>query len=133
MKTNVMAMLLSALGMMMLAGVWHEVIMLKFYAKETGASHEGTAIIFLSYLILSFLMVVLYNQRKSYAQKLRDGIYFGALMGVLWVFPHELAMAGAHGESLSYVLINGVWHVVEQALGGFIIAFIFSRDKMSYA
>jgi len=43
-----------------------------------------------------------------------EGLKFGALIGLLWVFPHDLAMAGAHGDSLSYVFKNAILHIVEQ-------------------
>ena len=56
-----------------------------------------------------------------------EGLRFGMVIGVLWVFPHELAMAGAHGDSISYVFKNAAWHMVEQGVGGIIIGFVYGR------
>ncbi len=121
------ATLLTAIAMMLLAGLWHEIIMAQFYRDNTAATHEGTGIIFIAYLILAVLMVTLYSRGNHHAHALPGGLKFGALIGLLWVFPHQLAMAGAHGEALPYVFINAAWHMVEQGLGGVVIAMIFSR------
>lgn len=121
------ATLLAAISMMLLAGIWHEIIMAQFYRDNTAATHEGTGIIFLAYLILAALMVTLYSRCNHHGNAPLSGLKFGALIGLLWVFPHQLAMAGAHGEALPYVFINAAWHMVEQGLGGVVIAALFSR------
>ena len=56
-----------------------------------------------------------------------SGLVFGALIGILWVFPHELAMVGAHGEPLAYVFKNAAWHAVEQGLGGIVVGLSYRR------
>jgi hypothetical protein len=56
-----------------------------------------------------------------------EGLRFGVLIGLLWVFPHELAMAGAHGDSISYVLKNAAWHVVAQGVGGIFIGLLYGK------
>ncbi|OGH04718.1 MAG: hypothetical protein A2600_02875 [Candidatus Lambdaproteobacteria bacterium RIFOXYD1_FULL_56_27] len=121
------AALASAVVMMLTAGLWHEVIMAHFYEAETGAKHEGTGLILVSYLILGGLMSYFYRPNRIKTGTILQGLWFGALMGVLWVFPHELAMAGAHSEPLGYVFKNGLWHVVEQGVGGVVISWIYSR------
>ena len=113
--------------MWLLAGLWHKLIMVQFYASETDASHEGTGIIFIAYVILSFLMGYLYLQTYKGGKHAVEGIKLGAVIGLLWVFPHELAMAGAHGESISYVLKNEAWHIVEQGFGGLIIGLVYGK------
>ncbi len=49
------------------------------------------------------------------------------VIGLLWVFPHGLAMAGAHGDSISYVFKNAAWHVVEQGVGGIVIGLVYGK------
>lgn len=127
MKKSISLTLLCALCMWLLAGLWHKVIMVQFYRQETGAEHEGTLVIFIAYLVLSSIMVYLYRSYSMDDKSIKRGFIFGAVMGVLWVFPHELAMAGAHRESLSYVFINGIWHVFEQGAGGIVLAWLSSR------
>jgi membrane protein CcdC involved in cytochrome C biogenesis len=127
MKKFMQAMLAGSVSMWLLAGLWHEVVMARFYAEHAGASHEGTGIIFLAYFVLGGLMAYLYPLVYREGRPLAEGLKFGILIGILWVFPHDLAMAGAHGDSISYVFRNTAWHMVEQGLGGMIIGLIYGR------
>ncbi|MDH5786428.1 MAG: hypothetical protein OEZ16_12590 [Chromatiales bacterium] len=130
-KKHLTALLLTAITMWLLAGLWHKVIMAQFYIDETAATHEGTGIIFLAYLILAGLMLLLFPRKPWFKNNLLSGLLFGAVIGLLWVFPHELAMAGAHGEPLGYVFFNAVWHMVEQGAGGIVIAMLYGRSTSS--
>ena len=57
-----------------------------------------------------------------------EGLRFGMIIGILWVFPHELAMTGAHdGKSVIYVIKNAGWHIIEQGIGGIIMGLIYGR------
>lgn len=114
------------LSMWGLAGIWHEVIMVNFYTNEAKATHEGAGIILLAYFILNILYIYLYLniEKKSYVI---EGVKLGAIVGVLWVFPHELAMAGAHGDSMTYVFVNGIWHIIEQGFGGLVIGLVYGK------
>jgi len=126
-KKFLLASLAGAGAMWLLAGLWHEVIMASFYAAEAHATHEGTAIILLAYLILGILMAYLYPLVYKGGRPFLEGLWFGILIGLLWVFPHELAMAGAHGKSLVYVFKNAAWHIVEQGAGGIVIGLVYGR------
>lgn len=117
----------TSLCMFILAGIWHEGVMAHLYDRHHDGGHEGTVIIFIAYFILSAIMVAMFQQWRLRERVARKGILFGALIGLLWVFPHELAMAGAHGESLSYVLFNALWHVVEQGSGGLALALLWQE------
>jgi hypothetical protein len=119
--------LLSGIGMWILAGLWHNLIMPILDPKVT-AHHDGLFLMLVSYFILSFLMVILYLQ-KTMTQENRavDGLAFGLIIGVLWVFPHGLAMAGAHDTSIMYEIKNTCWHFVEQGIGGITISVLLSR------
>lgn len=115
------------LGMWLLAGLWHEVIVAQFYAAETHATHEGTIIILFAYLILGLIMAYIYPLGYRGGKPAFQGLKFGILIGLLWVFPHELAMAGAHDTSILYVFKNAIWHMVEQGFGGIIVAYIYGK------
>lgn len=119
--------LAGAIAMWLLAGLWHKVIMVQFYSNATEAKHEGTSIILLAYIILSLLISYLFSRIYKGGSHAVEGLKLGAIVGVLWVFPHDLAMAGAHGEPLTYVFKNAVWHVVEQAFGGVIIGWVYGK------
>lgn len=113
--------------MWLLAGLWHKLIMVQFYVDKTEATHEGTGIILLAYLILAALMAWLYPRVYKDGQPAIEGLKFGIVIGLLWVFPHELAMAGAHGDSIVYVFQNAVWHIVEQGVGGIVIGVVYDK------
>jgi len=126
-KKFILATLAGSVTMWLLAGVWHELLMAKFYAGETEATHEGTGIIFLAYMVLSILMAYMYPLGYKGGRPAVEGLRFGIVIGLLWVFPHGLAMAGAHGNSISYVIKNAVWHMIEQGVGGIIIGLVYGR------
>lgn len=109
--------------MWLLAGLWHELVAASLYARAGHESHDGIFVLLVSYVILSALMTTLHRRDPSPKRSsVRAGLVFGALIGVLWVMPHELALAAAHGTSYSYVWKNAAWHVVEQGLGGALLA-----------
>jgi hypothetical protein len=127
-KKFILAILAGSITMWFLAGLWHEILMAKFYTAETDATHEGTGIIFLAYLVLGVLMSYIYPLGYKGGRSIIEGLRFGIVIGLLWVFPHALAMAGAHGTSIIYVFKNVAWHVVEQGVGGVVIALVFGLD-----
>ena len=115
--------------MWIIAGLWHQVILVSFYSNETHSTHEGIGIIFIAYLVLGVLMSYIYPLGYKGGRPLIEGLRFGVIIGLLWIFPHELAMAGAHGDSISYVFKNAGWHMVEQGIGGIVIGLIYSKTQ----
>lgn len=109
-----------------IAGIWHKLILANFYTNAVEAEHKGIGILLLSYCILALLMAILYTPYHKVERPLRSGLVFGIIIGLIWVFPHGLAMAGAHGEPLDYVIKNALWHVIEQGLGGILLGWLFS-------
>lgn len=120
------AIALSGFAMWIVAGLWHNLLMANLY-EEVHAKHEGIGILLIAYVILSSFMTLLY---PLFAKKgtLPEAILWGAIIGLLWVFPHGLAMAGAHGEPLLYVFKNSAWHMVEQGVGGIVVYRILKRQ-----
>jgi uncharacterized membrane protein YvlD (DUF360 family) len=126
-KKFMLAALLACVVMWLLAGLWHEIIMAQFYQRETEASHEGTGIILIAYLVLGVIMAYIYPIGYKGNKPALEGLRFGFVIGILWVFPHELVMAGAHGNSISYVFKNALWHLVEQGVGGMVIGIVYGK------
>lgn len=113
-------------GMWVIAGIWHNLVVPTFYADAGRAEHKGIWVLLISYVILATLMTYLYQRGGAPARsRVLNGFAFGGLIGFLWVFPHELALAAAHGDSYAYVFRNGAWHVIEQGLGGIVIALLW--------
>jgi uncharacterized membrane protein YvlD (DUF360 family) len=59
-KKFILATLAGGFTMWILAGIWHKLLMAKFYVGETDATHEGTGIIFFAYIVLGVLMAYIY-------------------------------------------------------------------------
>ena len=121
--------LLASIVMCLLAGLAHELVFAQFFADATDAEHEGTAIIFVAYLVLGLMMSYLYTITNKTRSAVVEGLTLGVFVGVLWIFPHGLAMAGAHGDSIAYVFINTAWHIVEQGTGGMVIGAVFQKRQ----
>ncbi len=66
-------------------------------------------------------MSYFYLNSKEIRDSLIKGIKIGAIIGILWVFPHGLTMAAVHKSSISYEITNTLYHVIEQGIGGAII------------
>ena len=122
----VQATLVGGITMWIIAGVWHEIVMVNFYTSEAHSKHEGLGIILLAYMLLGALMAYLYPLSTKGGHLLFESLRFGVVIGLLWVLPHGLAMAGAHGESISYVFKNAAWHMIEQGAGGVAIGLSYS-------
>lgn len=127
-KRFILAAFVSGLVMWVVSGIWHNLILVQFYTVEKGAEHEGILILFIAYIFLGIFMTYFYSKLKKGDNYWFEGVKFGMIMGLLWVFPHELAMAGAHSEPLDYVFKNAIWHLVEQSFGGIVIAVFYRKN-----
>lgn len=134
MKTKPMKLLLSTLiggfGMWVIAGLWHNLI-LPNIDRSIQAHHDGLALMLISYFILAFLISYIYTLSYKGGNPVFEGLKMGIIIGILWVFPHGLAMAGAHDTSIVYEINNGLYHMVEQGIGGIIIAVILGKNIAS--
>ncbi len=50
----------------------------------------------------------------------------GIIIGILWVFPHGLAMAATHETSILYEFKNTLYHMIEQGIGGLIVFCVYN-------
>ncbi len=122
------SMFAGGLFMWILAGLWHNLVLPSLDSRHE-AHHEGIWIMLLAYFILAGLMTYFYTQgKREDASRLR-AFQLGALIGILWVFPHGLTMAGAHGTSILYEIKNALWHIVEQGAGGVVIALAYGKRE----
>ena len=128
-KKFMLATIAGGITMWIVAGIWHNVIMANFYNKQH-AEHEDIALLIVAYLILAIFMSYLYPLFNKLENRVLNGLLFGCFIGLLWVFPHDLAMAGAHNTSLIYAIKNGAWHMVEQGIGGIVIALVFGHENV---
>ena len=113
--------------MWIIAGLWHNLV-LPSITENVEAHHEGIGIMLIAYFILAFLMSWLFTMiLTNISNPILSGLKIGVIVGILWVFPHGLAMAGVHETSIFYEIKNALWHTIEQGTGGIIIALFFRK------
>jgi hypothetical protein len=122
-KKLLLSTLASGLGMWIIGGLWHNLI-LPGFNDNVEAHHDGLGITLIAYFILAFLMAYIYFLIYKGNVSVIKGLKFGVLIGILWVFPHGLAMAGTHDTSIIYEFKNTFYHMFEQGIGGIIICLI---------
>jgi hypothetical protein len=128
-----MAAIGSMVVMFLLSYVWHGLLMQSFYMGDTGAVgatwHRAEPMVLyiaLAYIVLASIMAYLYPKGVEGDNKLMNGIRFGAFIGVLWILPLQLVFHGIfNGFELKVIAVDTAWHVVEQGIGGIIIAYIY--------
>ena len=121
--------LAGAVGMLILGFLWHRVIMGGFYDEHGAAvmrEEPKMLFIILAVLILAFLMAYAFPIGYKGGTPVTEGLRFGALMGLLAFLPSNLSLFGAFNVTLAGALVDAGWHLVEQGVGGVIIAIVYS-------
>ena len=130
-KKFVGAWVVGAVVMFVLAGLWHMVILSGFYARHAYfPAREGALIgyIFLGYIVLALLMAYVYPKGYSDGSPAAQGLKFGVIIGILWVLPHGIVLYGVHHSGTrALILVDTIWHMVEQGVGGLVIGAIYGR------
>jgi len=119
-------------AMFILSGLWHRVILKSFYTEHLTSTLAEPNILFivLGYLILAALMAYLYPLGYKGGSPLKEGLRFGIIIGLLWYLPFNVIMIGVVGKSGTLVVVDGLWRLVEQGVGGIVIGY-FYRSKNS--
>jgi hypothetical protein len=123
---------MSALVMFSLAGLYTGVL-----AREFIASHVDSALlrapanlmlVFAGYAVLAALMSVLYVKLGPFSSsRVWSGLLFGWLVAVLWLMPYSMVLFGVYQFPYAALPLDFAWALVEQGVGGVIIAFIAGR------
>ncbi len=126
---------LAGTAVMLILGVlWHAVIMGGFYENHLAAAlrSEGKMLfVILGYIVLAFLMSYLFPIGYRGGSATTEGLRFGALMGLLAFLPLGMIFYGMMNITLSGVLVDAGWHVVEEGVGGIIIALVYGAGTTS--
>ena len=115
-------------AMAILAGLWHTWIMAEFYAENTTVAREQPLVGFLllGHFVLALLMSYVYPRGASGRSPVSEGARFGAVMGLIYVLPHGLILHAVQGTSTAtLLLVDAIWHVVEQGVGGVVIGLVY--------
>ena len=121
------------LAMFILSGIWYMLIMEDFYKTNCYIpARENPMMLYiaLGYLILALLMTYLYSMSYKEGSPTKEGLRFGVLIGMLWVLPNGLVLYGAtHSGTRLLILVDTVWHLIEEGVGGIVIASIYGRKS----
>ena len=124
----------AGIAMFILAGLWHSALMSDLYMGEGSRAEPSMGLIAGGYLVLALLMAYIYPKGIEGDNKIANGIKFGMIVGLIWVLPHSLILyAVMEGFSLKVIMIDSIWHLVEQGVGGIIIAMIYGLPKAEAA
>ena len=123
--------------MFLLGYLWHVVLMADFYQSNSGevAVDRETPMLFyigLGYLSLCLVMAYIYPKGAEGDRHILDGVKFGAIMGFLWIVPLSSVLYGVTlMTSKTLVFGDGLYHIVEGAVGGALIALVYGKKKGS--
>jgi hypothetical protein len=120
----IIASFVSGFTMWVVGGLYHNLI-IPAVNENMHPHHEGLGITLVAYILLGLLMSYFYLNSKNSRDSISKGIKIGAIIGILWVFPHGLTMAAVHESSVSYQITNTIYHIIEQGIGGIVIFVTF--------
>lgn len=133
-KKMLYAWLAGAAGMLILGILWHTVIMGDFYDTHLAAVARDVPkmpFVIFGYLVLALLMAYMFPLGYKGGSAITEGLRFGILIGLLWVLPLQLVFHGLLNIGLTGSLVDAGWHVVEQGVGGIIIAMVYGEGAVS--
>ena len=133
-KKMIRATILAFIVMFILGGLWHAILMVDFYKELlTPESREPHQIQFIAsgVFLLALSMAYLYPKGYRGGSPIKEGLVFGVIMGLIWIIPHGLVMHGMTATSGKLLLVDGLWHLFEQGMGGIVIASVYGRDSES--
>ena len=119
-------------AMYILGSLWHALLMKDFYSKHGGDSmlaEPNLLFIILGVLILAALMAYMYPQGYKGGSPLKEGLRFWVVIGLLWVLPINVIMIGVMGTPKTLVVVDALWHLVEQGVGGIVIGYVYKSKS----
>ena len=133
-KKMLYAWVAGAAGMLILGFLWHTVIMGDFYDTHLAAVARDEPMmpfVILGYLVLALLMAYMFPLGYKGGSAVTEGLRFGILIGLLWILPLQLVLHALLNTGLTGALVDAGWHVVEQGVGGIIIAMVYGEGAVS--
>jgi len=131
-KKFVLAWMAAVVVALLLAFGWHLFLLGDFYQAQGQAlarEEPNFVFIFVALLILYFLMALVYPIGYKGGSPVKEGFRFGALIGLIWVLPVTVAHHGLYNLPLAYVIVDPAWHVVQEGIGGIVIALVYGRQR----
>ena len=116
--------------MFIISFLWHNVIMASFYNDHMGSVMRSEPIflrILAGSIVLTALMAYIYPKGYAGDSPLTQGIKFGIIVGLLWTLPHGLIFSGVLNITLTGVLGDAAWHIVEEGITGAVIGLVYGK------
>ncbi len=122
------------IAMFLLAGLWHIALMIDLYNTPSSRKEPLMGFIALGMFILALLMAYLYPKGYSGGSPVTEGLRFGILVGLLWTLPLSLILHAVQEEyALNMVIVDAIWHMVEEGVGGVVIGLVYGRSDVPAA
>ena len=118
--------------MFLLSWLWHEFLMGDFYtANNSPGSYAEPKIpfIMLGYFILALILAYIYPLGYKGGSPVIEGLRFGIIMGLLWVVPYNVVLFGLFESSGTVLMVDFVWHIVEEGIGGIVIGLVYEIGR----
>jgi len=130
--------LASFLTMFVAGGIWNAVVMKGYYSNHAPAiarapEAQSMGWLLVAYLLLATFMTFLFSQSSRSRATAAEGFQFGALFGVIATLPLYLILFAVWDISLPFVLVDSGWHLVEEGLGGLVLALTLFRRQATAA
>lgn len=124
-----------ALSIFITNSLWYAVIMRGFYENSQGSwmqvsrEHPSIPVILLGMYALSLLMTILYPKvQMGIRQPILANLYFGMLVGLIYVFPSSLYYYGTTNFlAFGPMAMDVCWHMVEEGIAGIVLGMLYHR------
>ncbi|MEO9805033.1 MAG: DUF2177 family protein [Reichenbachiella sp.] len=135
MKRIALSLIAAFLTMFVLGGLWNALIMENFYLSHSPSIIRppeafNLPVIALGYFVLTAIMTLIVVQNFNENPKFIGGFMFGATFGVAATLPLYLILWGRWDFSMSYVLVDSIWHLFEEGIGAVVLCKVFYGTKM---
>jgi hypothetical protein len=134
-KKLLIAGVVAFVAMFILGYLWHAVLMSSFYEQNYRFTARPEPIVLriaVAYFVLAFLMSYVYPLGYKGGSPMMEGLRFGIIMGILWVFPLSLILnAITENLFMTGVLVDTGWHIVEEGIAGIIIGLLYGKGSSS--
>lgn len=132
-KKYLLASVSALIVMFLLSWVGHEMLMpilLDSDPMESIYRSEPMIVgIMAAYLVIALIMSYMYPKGVEGDNVYGNGLRFGALIGVLISLPISLIFYSViDGLTFSHVVTETIWHIIEQGVGGVVIAYIYGSN-----
>jgi len=120
--------------MFLMSYVWFVLLMGEFnvenYAEVNLPEEEfSMTLIVVGYLIQAFMLSYIFPIGFGGGSAVKEGLRFGIILGILFALPGAFIYAAVYKMPLPANIINAVYHIVEFAAGGIVIAKIYGSGK----